>query len=145
MFRDLHYWNIEPASAIESDPLADRCMSTIVFDRGALRRNLQANVLATPETHRQSLLSDFANRQTHHCMPAFVRNFLRMTFVPGCQAGQDVAPVGMADEKSTAGKKQENNDHGIPNAVHSGPYQCHSGLSSLYTQTFDRMENGPPK
>src|SRR5437870_12030972 len=59
-FRDLRSGNIEPASSIEGNPLLYRCMSTVVFDRGAPLSNLHANVLSAPETHRQSLLSDLA-------------------------------------------------------------------------------------
>src|SRR6266436_3331173 len=59
-FLNLDSGNIKPASSIEGDSLLYRGMSTVVFDRGALLSNLQANVLSAPETHWQSLRSDLA-------------------------------------------------------------------------------------
>src|SRR5438128_468503 len=61
-----------------------------------------------------------------------------MIVVPGYQCNQVVAPFGMADEKkSSADKKQENNDHAFPKKVHSAPNQCYSALSFLHTQRSD--------
>jgi len=73
-----------------------------------------------------------------------------MIVVPGYQYNQVVAPFGVADEKkSSADKKQENNDHAFPKKVHSAPNQSYSVLPLLHTQRSDPagapMKNGPPK